>query len=166
MVFCVEKHGLLNTLLLKTGIISAPIHLLNTPFAVYLVMMYCYVPFAVMPIYSILEKLDSRLLEASADLGANPWQTFWWITLPMSAVGVRTGFFMVLVPAFGEFIIPTLLGGGKQLYVGSLLTHYFLSSRNFNVGAAFTVINGCVLIAAALIFYYLFRRVLGIRRSL
>ncbi|HZW61979.1 MAG TPA: ABC transporter permease [Candidatus Babeliales bacterium] len=162
--FVLEKHGLINSLLLNLGIISQPIHLLNTPFAIYLVMIYCYVPFAVMPIYSTLEKFDKRLLEASADLGATPWQTFLRVTLPLSALGIRTGFFLVLVPSFGEFVIPTLLGGGKQLYVGSLISHYFLLARNFNLGASFTCVSGIVLIISGISWYLLFRWAFNLSR--
>ena len=156
--FVLEKHGLLNSLLIHLHIIETPLHLLNTPFAIYVVMLYCYVPFAVMPIYSTLEKFDKRLLEASSDLGATPWQTFMQVTLPLSTLGIRTGFFLALVPSFGEFIIPTLLGGGKQLYVGSLISHYFLLARNFSLGSAFTCLSGLVLIMSSCVWYALFKR--------
>jgi len=110
-----DKHGFLNIILQKLGILGEPYHLLNTPFAVYLVSIYCYIPFMIMPIYSILEKLDIRLREASLDLGATRWETFMRVTVPLSMPGIKTGFFLVFIPAFGEFVIPVLLGGGKQL---------------------------------------------------
>jgi spermidine/putrescine transport system permease protein len=162
--FVLEKHGLINSLLIKIGILDAPLHMLNTPFAIYVVMIYCYVPFAVMPIYSTLEKFDKRLLEASADLGATSWQTFMRVTLPLSATGLRTGFFLVFVPSFGEFVVPTLMGGGKQLYVGSLISHYFLAARDFNLGSAFTCLSGCVLIIAGVLFYLLFKYLFSMSR--
>jgi spermidine/putrescine transport system permease protein len=128
-------------------------------------MIYFYLPFAIMPIYSTLEKFDQQLLEASADLGAAPWQTFVRVTLPMSARGIRTGFFLVFVPSFGEFVIPTLLGGAKQMYVGSLISHYFLTVRNFNLGSAFTCLTGCILVLASMLVYLLFRQIFGVARN-
>jgi len=156
--FVLERYGLVNSLLVYFGLISEPLSLLYTPFAVYLVMMYCYIPFAIMPIYSILEKFDRRLLEASSDLGATFWQTFWRVTLPLSASGIRTSFFMIFITSFGEFVIPDLMGGGKQMYAGTLISHYFLVERNFNVGAAYTVLAGVVLLVSVAIFNALFKR--------
>jgi spermidine/putrescine transport system permease protein len=163
--FVLEKHGLINGLLLKIGLIAQPIQLLNTPFAVFLVMVYCYMPFAVMSIYSSLEKFDIRLFEASADLGSTRWQTFMRVTLPLSASGMRTGFFLVLVPAFGEFVIPVLLSGGKQFYVGSLISHYFLTAYNIHAGAAFTCICGALLLITSALVYLIFKRMFGTIRS-
>lgn len=116
--FVLEKHGLANTFLLKLGLIQEPLHLLHNVGAIYLVMLYCYFPFAVLPIYSVLEKLDHRMLEASYDLGATGWQTVRRVVLPLSSSGVITGFFLVFIASFGEFVVPALLGGGKQMYVG------------------------------------------------
>lgn len=158
-----DSHGLFNTFLQKIGLFNTSIHLLNTPFAVYLVMVYCYVPFMLMPIYSILEKFDRRLQEASFDLGATGWKSFLTVTLPLSLPGIRTGFFLVMIPSFGEFVIPMLLGGGKQFYVGSLITHYFLVSRSPVHGAAFTTLSSIILIVAALTMQWLFIRVLTTR---
>ncbi|HSW73857.1 MAG TPA: ABC transporter permease [Candidatus Limnocylindria bacterium] len=163
--FVLEKHGLLNSLLLKLGVIREPLLILNTPWAVFFVMVYCYLPFAIMPIYSTLEKFDKRLLEASADLGATPWQTFFRVTLPLSTPGIRTGFFLVFVPSFGEFVIPTLLGGSKQMYVGSLISHYYLTVRNFHLGSAFTCVSGVVLVVVSLLVYLIFKRLGGATRS-
>ncbi len=162
--FVLEKHGLINSFLLKVGLINEPIAILNTPLAIFLVMVYCYLPFAVMPLYSALEKFDRRFFEASADLGATQWQTFSRITLPLSAQGIRTAFFLVFVPSFGEFVVPTLLGGGKQLYVGSLISHQFLLARNFHIGAAFTCVSGIVLIGASAFWYFLLNRLFGLSR--
>jgi len=160
-----DKHGFLNIILQKLGIISQPYHVLNTPFAVYLVSIYCYIPFMIMPIYSILEKLDMRLREASLDLGATRWETFRRVTVPLSMPGIKTGFFLVFIPAFGEFVIPILLGGGKQLYVGSLITHYFLVSRSSGLGAAFTWLSSVILIIATVIMHWLFVRVVTPRKT-
>jgi len=155
--FLLERSGLINKALININVISTPLHLSNNMFAVFLVMIYCYLPFMVMPLYSTLEKLDLSLLEASADLGATPWETFVRVTLPLSLPGIRTGFLLVLVPAFGEFAIPALIGGSKYLMVGSLISYYFLIARNSALGAAFTCLSGSVLFVVAGIFYWYFQ---------
>lgn len=163
--FILDKHGVLNSFLLKLGILSQPYQLLNTPFAVYLVSIYCYIPFMIMPIYSILEKLDIRLREASLDLGATKWETFMHVTVPLSMPGIKTGFYLVFIPAFGEFVIPMLLGGGKQFYVGSMITHYFLVSRSSEMGAAFTWLSSVVLVISAFLMQWLFVRAIIPRKT-
>jgi spermidine/putrescine transport system permease protein len=155
--FLLEYKGLINMILLKFGIINEPLLLTNTLFAIYIVMVYCYLPFMVMPLYSALEKIDKRLLEASADLGATPWQTFVRVTLPLSFSGIKTGFLLVLIPAFGEFVIPSLLGGSKYMFVGSLVSYYFIVARDNAAGAAFTCLSALALFLA-IVFLYLIRR--------
>lgn len=145
--FLLENDGLVNATLLKIGLISSPVHLMNTTFAVYFGMFYCYLPFMLLPLYTSLEKLDLKLLEASADLGASYWQTFKNIIIPLTSSGIKTGSLLVFVPAFGEFVIPSLLGGDKNMYVGSVITHYFLTIRNVPLGSAFTCLAGLVLIS-------------------
>jgi len=159
--FVLEREGVLNTALLKIGIISEPLRILNTPFAIYLVMLFCYLPFMVMPIYSSLEKIDKSLLEASSDLGSTSWQTLSRIIVPLSSTGIRTGFFLVFIPSFGEFVVPLLLGGGRQMYAGSLISYLFLETRSFSLGAAFTCMSGVVLIACALLLNWLLKKVFG-----
>lgn len=154
--FVLDRYGLINTILQKLGFIQEPLPLLNNLFAVYVVMVYCYLPFMIMPLYAQLEKLNRRLLEASADLGATAWQTFWRVTVPLSLPGIKTGFFLVFVPSFGELVVPTLLGGGKHFFVGSLIAHYFLSAREPHSGAAFTVLSGLVLAGCVAIIYAYF----------
>jgi len=156
--FILEKNGLINSILTTLGIISTPIQLLNTEFAIYVGMIYCYLPFMVLPIYAVLEKLDLRLIDASLDLGATRFATFWRIILPQSMPGIQTGFFMVFIPSFGEYVIPALMGGGKYMYVGSLISHYFSVLRNLPLGSAFTVFSSIVLLIVSLIFYWRFRR--------
>lgn len=153
-----EHQGFLNLLLLKIGLIAEPLTLLNNSFAVYMVMVYYYLPFMILPIYAVLEKLDDSLIEASRDLGATQRQTFMRVVLPLSMSGVMTGFFLVFVPAFGEFVIPGLMGGNKLMYVGSLISYYYLVARNEPLGAAFTVASCVVLILAALCVYVAFSR--------
>lgn len=143
--FLLENDGLINDILLMIGFISKPLHLMNTPFAVHMAMVYCYLPFMLLPLYSALDKFDIRLLEASSDLGASYWYTLRNIVLPLTWPGIKTGAILVFVPAFGEFVIPALLGGDKTMYVGSVITHYFLTVRNVSLGSAFTCLSTIVL---------------------
>ena len=144
--FILEHDGLLNKILLKLSLISQPLYLLNNYFAITIVMIHVYLPFMVMPIYSVLEKFNQKLIEASLDLGANHWQTFKNITLPLSLSGIKTGSILVLVMSFGEYAVPMLMGGSKTLFVGSLITEYFLMARNMPKGAAFMILSSCALI--------------------
>lgn len=160
--FVLEHNGLLNTIFMKLGLVSQPLHMLNTMFAIYVVMVYCYLPFMIFPLYTALEKIDKRLFEAAADLGSTQWQAFRKITIPLSMPGIKTGFFLVFVPSFGEFVVPTLLGGGKQLFVGSLITQYFLTARNVSLGAAFTCLSGFVLLLVIALLYWYFGRRTGL----
>ena len=156
--FLLERNGVINSLLSKLGIISEPLQLAHNMGAIFVVMFYCYFPFMLMPLYTALEKIDGRVLEASFDLGANNWRTFWFITLPLSMRAVRNGFFLVFVPAFGEFVIPAVLGGAKYMFVGTLISHYVLNVRNIALGAAFTCLSGCVLLMGALVVWLILKR--------
>jgi len=157
--YVLDTNGLINSTLLKIGLIKEPLAMVNTLFAVFLVMIYCYLPFMVMPLYSALEKFNWTLLEASMDLGATPAKTFFKITVPMTLPSIKTGFFLVFVPSFGEFVIPALLGGSKKMYVGSLIYHYFLVARDAVTGAAFTCLSSLILVAACLIIAWGFRKI-------
>jgi spermidine/putrescine transport system permease protein len=148
-VFVLDHTGLINTIFLRLGLISQPLHMVNNIFAILLVMVHYYLPFMIMPLYSILEKIQKDVLEASMDLGATHWQTFTRITIPLSLSGIKTGLLLVFVPAFGEFVIPSLIGGAKYMFVGSLISHYFLVTRDTQLGAAFTVLSGLVLVICA-----------------
>lgn len=159
--YVLEKYGMINTILLNLGLISQPLHLLNTQLATYMVMVYCYLPYMILPLFTTLEKLDRRLIEASLDLGANPLQTLLRVTLPLSLPGIKTGFFLVFVPCFGEFVIPTLMGGGKRFYIGSLIEHFFLVSRDVYSGAAFTCLAGLVLIGMTMVIRWYFNRTIA-----
>jgi len=143
--FVLERHGLINTILKMLHVIHEPLLLAHNNFAVLCVMVYCYLPFMILPIYSVLQKVNVQLLEASQDLGATKWQTFTHVTLPLSRTGIQTGLLLVCIPAFGEFVIPMIMGGSRDFYVGSLITHYMLSSGNEHLGAAFTCLSACVL---------------------
>lgn len=147
--FVLERQGFLNMFLLWTGITKEPILFLNSLPAVALVMFYCYLPFMVLPIYSMLDKFDKRLIEASADLGGNGIQTFFKVTLPLTLPGVITGFFLVFVPAFGEFAIPALIGGDRTMFAGSLITYLFLQGKNQPLGAAFVLLSSLALMVGS-----------------
>ena len=149
--FLIERNGLINLLLVKLGIIAEPLALANNLVAVFVVMVYCYLPFMIMPLYTILEKFDVRLLEASADLGASVWKTFFTVTLPLTVSGIRTGVLLTFVLGFGEFAIPALVGGGKYMMVGSLIYYYFLVMRDNSLGSAFTCVSCLVLLFVSLV---------------
>lgn len=153
--FILERGGVLNTLLLKVGLIKEPLMMLNSVSAVMIVMFYCYLPFMILPLYSILDKLDVSLLEASADLGAGALQTFFRVTLPITLPGLQLGFFLVFVPSFGEFAIPALVGGDKITFVGSLISFLFLEGDNKPLASAYTVISVICIILIAWVFYRL-----------
>lgn len=127
------------------------VRLINTPGAVLLGIVYGYLPLMIMPIYVSLEKLDRRLLEASADLGAKPLSTFFGITLPLSLPGVMTGLSLVTILLLGEYLIPQLLGGGKVFFIGNALVDLFLQSRNWPFGSAIAVTLVVVVVLVLLV---------------
>ncbi len=163
--FILERNGFLNRVLLKVGLITEPLQIMNTPSAIYIVMFFCYLPFMIMPIYTSLEKINRRLFEASYDLGATPWQTFKRVIFPLSMSGVKTGFFLVFIPTFGEYVIPAMLGGGKTFYVGSLLSYFFIDSPNMHLGSSFTVVSGFVLIVAVVFITIMFKWLMRLARG-
>ena len=130
------KTGAINSLLLKVGLISTPIEMLYTDGAVYLGIVYTYIPFMVLPLYSVLEKMDTNLQDAAADLGARRWQVFFNITLPLSMPGVIAGSMLVFIPAVGEFVIPSLLGGIDSLMIGRTLYDEFFINRDWPLASA------------------------------
>lgn len=153
--FVLEKDGFLNHLLLSLGIINEPLQLLNSMFSIMVMMVYYYLPFMVLPIYSSLERFDYRLIEASLDLGATSMQTFRRIMFPLTFRGMRTGFFLVYIPSFGEFAIPELMGGDKQMFVGSVVSHYILGEETGALGAAFTTVSCFALLISAILLFWL-----------
>lgn len=164
--FILDRYGLLNTILVKLHIISEPIHILNTVGAMIVVMFHGYLPFMIMPIYTVLEKLDKQLIEASLDLGATRLITLFKVVLPLSFSGVLAGFSLVFVLSYGEFLIPSLVGGGKNLFVGTLISDYFLSIRNFYQGAAFTFVSAVLLGLALFLCYLILKYLIGIKKEL
>ncbi|WP_020179598.1 ABC transporter permease subunit [Methylopila sp. M107] len=141
-----NPDGFLNAFLLKIGLISEPLYIMNTETAVYIGIVYSYLPFMVLPLYSSLEKLDDTLLEAAADLGSPPWKSFWQITVPLALPGVIAGCFLVFIPAVGEFVIPDLLGGSETLMIGKTLYNEFFLNRDWPVSSALAVLLLLVLV--------------------
>ncbi|SEW24918.1 putrescine transport system permease protein [Aliiroseovarius sediminilitoris] len=147
-----SNEGLLNQLLMYLGIISEPLVILNTNLAVYIGIVYTYLPFMVLPIYSALERMDESLLEAAEDLGCSRFNAFWLVTFPLSKQGVVAGSFLVFIPAMGEFVIPALLGGSKTLMIGKVLWEEFFSNRDWPVASAVAVILLLLLIIPIVLF--------------
>jgi putrescine transport system permease protein len=147
-----KKEGLLNQALLSTGLIHEPLTILNTNWAVYIGIVYSYLPFMVLPLYAALEKLDDTLLEAAADLGCPPISAFWKITFPLSLPGVIAGCFLVFIPVTGEFVIPDLLGGSGTLMIGKTLWSEFFNNRDWPLASAVAVILLLILVVPIVIF--------------
>jgi putrescine transport system permease protein len=135
----IRETGLLNSALLWLGLIHQPLKIMHTTLAVYLGIIYSYLPFMVLPLFATLEKLDHSLREAAADLGSPPWRTFLDVTLPLSMPGVIAGSMLVFIPAVGEFVIPTLLGGPDNLMIGRVLWDEFFGNRDWPVASAVAV---------------------------
>ncbi len=148
-----KGNGLLNNLLLWLGVIDQPLAIMHTPTAVYIGIVYAYLPFMVLPIYANLVKHDHSLLEASADLGAKPWTSFLRITLPLSIGGVIAGSMLVFIPAVGEFVIPELLGGPNSIMIGKLLWAEFFNARNWPGAAAVAVVMLLLLVLPLTLFH-------------
>ncbi len=147
-----SNEGYLNQLLLSIGLISEPLHILNTNTAVYIGIVYTYLPFMILPIYSALERLDTSLLEAAEDLGCSRLTAFWLVTVPLSKNGIIAGCFLVFIPALGEFVIPSLLGGSKTLMIGKVLWEEFFNNRDWPVASAVAVILLLILIVPIILF--------------
>lgn len=146
------QEGFLNQFLLWTGIISAPLTILNTNTAVYIGIVYTYVPFMILPIYAALDRLDGSLIEAAEDLGCSRLQAFWLVTIPLSKNGIIAGSFLVFIPALGEFVIPSLLGGSGTLMIGKILWEEFFNNRDWPVASAVAVILLLILIIPIVLF--------------
>ena len=149
------NQGLLNNLLMWLGVISEPLKMLNTNFAVVLGIAYAYLPFMVLPIYTNLVKLDVRLLEAASDLGCRSLTTFWTITLPLSKAGIIAGSMLVFIPAVGEFVIPELLGGPDTLMIGKVLWEEFFNNRDWPVASSLAIVMLALLLIRIVLFHRL-----------
>lgn len=147
-----SNEGLLNQLLLWLGLISDPLTILNTTTAVYIGIVYTYLPFMILPIYAALDRMDESLNEAAEDLGCSRMQAFWLVTIPLSKNGIVAGSFLVFIPALGEFVIPSLLGGSGTLMIGKVLWEEFFNNRDWPVASAVAVILLLILVIPIVLF--------------
>ncbi|MDH3991385.1 MAG: ABC transporter permease subunit [Gammaproteobacteria bacterium] len=146
------KQGLINNLLLSTGLIDEPLQMLYTDGAVYLGIVYTYVPFMILPLYATLEKLNPDIHEAAADLGAKPLRVFFDVTLPLAMPGIIAGSLLVFIPALGEYVIPALLGGLDSLMIGRTLYDEFFVNRDWPLASAVAIVLLLILILPIMLF--------------
>jgi putrescine transport system permease protein len=142
----------LDGLLLQLGLIPAPGKLMHTPFSLVVGMSYTYLPFMVLPLYASLAKMDLRLLEAAADLGATPWVAFWRVTVPLSKAGIIAGSMLVFIPCIGEFVIPELLGGPETLMIGRVIWDEFFSNNDWPMASTVAVVMVLLVIVPLAVF--------------
>ena len=149
-----QHDGLLNRLLLALHIVREPPIWLATDTAIYIGIVYSYLPFMVLPLYAVLEKLDESLLEAAADLGCPRWKTFWLVTLPLSAPGVLAGVLLCFIPIVGEFVIPDLLGGSRAPMIGQTIWNEFFGNKDWPAASAVAVVLVCLLVTPIVVFQH------------
>jgi putrescine transport system permease protein len=147
-----KSNGVINNVLLSLGVIHEPLTLMQTDFAVYVGIVYSYLPFMILPLYANLEKHDATLLEAAADLGARPWRAFLRVTLPLSMPGIMAGCLLVFIPAVGEYVIPSLLGRTDQLMIGRVLSDEFFANRDWPVASAVAILILILLVVPIMLF--------------
>ncbi|MCB0142637.1 MAG: ABC transporter permease [Caldilineaceae bacterium] len=147
------NDGPINLILLNTGLISQPLQLIFTNFAVVVGLVYGYLPFMVLPLYAAIERIDFSLMEAASDLYANGWQAFRKVLFPLSMPGVIAGSILVFIPSLGAFVTPDLLGGAKTVMIGNLIQGQFLTSRDWPFGSAFSVLLMLMVLGATLIYF-------------
>ena len=133
-------QGVVNQFLMWTGIANEPVQMLYTDVSMLVGMTYVYLPFMILPLYATLVKIDMRLIEAAYDLGASPWTGFWLVTVPLSRAGLVSGCMLVFIPAVGEFVIPSLLGGAENILIGRVVWDEMFSSNNWPRAAALAVV--------------------------
>ena len=148
-----KNNGLLNNALMGLGLIDEPLAILHTPVAVYIGIVYAYLPFMVLPLYSNLVKHDPQLLEAAEDLGAPPWKAFLRVTLPLSRAGIIAGCMLVGIPVVGEFVIPEMLGGPDTLMIGRVLWQEFFNNRDWPVASAVAIVMLVLLVVPIMVFH-------------
>ncbi|HFC8517840.1 TPA: ABC transporter permease subunit [Neisseria weaveri] len=149
-----SQNGIINNLLMEYGIINQPLDMFYNSFSLQLVMVYAYLPFMILPLYTQLIKLDHRLLEAASDLGAGPIKSFLTITLPLSKTGIIAGSMLVFVPAVGEFVIPDLVGGSENLMIGKTLWMAFFDQNNWPLASALAVVMVILLVIPITLFHH------------
>lgn len=149
-----SSNGLLNSVLLSLGLIEVPLQILNTDIAVYIGVVYAYLPFMVLPLYANLVKHDDTLIEAATDLGAGRIQAFWKVTVPLSRAGIIAGSMLVFIPVVGEFVVPELLGGPETLMIGKVLWQEFFNNRDWPVASALAIVMLAILLIPITLFHY------------
>lgn len=152
-----KNNGLLNNFLMYLGVINEPLPLLHTDLAVYIGIVYAYLPFMILPLYTALMRMDYSLIEAASDLGAKPWKTFLTVLLPLTKSGIVAGSMLVFIPAVGEFVIPELLGGPDSLLIGRVLWQEFFNNRDWPVASAVAVVM-LTLLMIPIIWFYRYQR--------
>ncbi len=152
-VIILRSQGVLNTLLLKIGIIEQPLQLLYNDTAVMLGMVYALLPFMVLPIYVSIEQLDHRLIEAASDLGATPFTAFRKITLPLTIPGIAAGTILVFISSLGMFVVPDVMGGAKSALIGNLIQNQFLSARDWPFGSALSIVLAVLSLVLIMLYY-------------
>lgn len=157
LIILFKANGLVNTVLLALGLTDQPVELLYTQGAVFIGLVYALLPFMIMPLYSALQKMDRRLIEAARDLGARGWQIFFKIVLPITMPGIMAGCTMVFLPALGLFYIPDLVGGARTMLIGNYIKNQYLTTGNWPVGSAASVVL-TVFLCLFLYGYYLSSR--------
>lgn len=153
-VLILRQTGLVNEMLLSTGMIARPLDLIYTDGAIILGMVYVFIPFMFMPVYASVEKLDWTLVRASLDLGAGPIRTFWRIILPLTGPGIVGGAIIVFIPALGNFVVPAILGGAKVMMLGNLIEQQFLAARNWPFGSALAMMVMSVMLVLLLVYVF------------
>jgi len=149
-----KDHGFINNVLISLGIINEPLQMMNTQFAVYVGIVYSYLPFMILPLYANLEKMDLTLLEAAADLGCRPLKAFFTITVPLSFPGIVAGSMLVFIPAVGEYVIPELLGGSNTVMIGREIFNVFFQNRDWPTAAALAIAVLIVLVVPITFYQY------------
>lgn len=159
-----KSNGIVNNFLLWLGVIDQPLVILHTNLAVYIGIVYCYLPFMVLPIYTTLIRLDYSLVEAALDLGAKPLKTFFHVMMPLTKGGIIAGSMLVFIPAVGEFVIPELLGGPDSIMIGRILWQEFFNNRDWPVASAVAIVMLILLIMPILWFHKYQNKEIGARR--
>jgi spermidine/putrescine transport system permease protein len=159
LIIILKANGIINTLLQWTGLTAHPLKLLYTDGAVLLGLVYTLLPFMILPIHAVLEKLDHRYLEAARDLGASPAAAFWRVTVPLSLPGIMAGVLLTFLPALGMFYIPDILGGAKVMLVGNFIRNQFLTAGDWPLGSAASMALNLVMALMLLVYYKASKRV-------
>jgi putrescine transport system permease protein len=150
-----QRDGLLNQALVALGLVDRPVAFLSTDTAIYIGIVYSYLPFMILPLYASLEKMDETLLEAAADLGCPRWKAFWRVTVPLALPGIGAGTLLCFIPITGEFVIPDLLGGSQTMMIGQTLWTEFFANRDWPVASAIAVVLLCALVLPIAVYQHL-----------